>query len=99
MTLPPLLEDWKCDLKVVLTLHLFYLFVFNQIQFEIPDFHLDTSHEVKLRLALGVSYHHIGKNNEAREVLEKALEVCNKEDAKETKEGAEVARKLGWIYQ
>ena len=98
MTLPPLLEDWKCDLKVVLTLHLFFLFSI-QIQFEIPDFHLDTSHEVKLRLALGVSYHHIGKNNEAREVLEKALEVCNKDDAKETKEGAEVARELGWIYQ
>lgn len=77
---------------------LFFFFSF-QLQSELPDFHLDTSHEVKLRLALGVSYHHIGKNNEAREVLEKALKVCNKDEAKETKEGAEVARELGWIYQ
>ena len=74
---------------------------FFQLQSELPDFHLDTSHEVKVCLALGVSYHHIGKNNEAREVLEKALKVCNKDEAKETnlKEGAEVARELGWIYQ
>ena len=35
---------------------------------------------------------------EAREVLEKALMVCNKEGVKETKEGANIATELGWTY-
>ena len=35
---------------------------------------------------------------EAREVLEKALMVCNKEGLKETREVASVAAELGWIY-
>ena len=88
----PPLEAQKHGLKVVLSLHFF-----TQIQSELPDFHLDTSHEVKLCFALGVSFRHIGKNKEAKEVLEKALKVCN--DATATKEGAQVAKELGWIYQ
>ena len=40
----------------------------------------------------------MGKYMEAREVLEKALMVCNKEGIKETREGAGVAADLGWIY-
>ena len=35
---------------------------------------------------------------EAREVLEKALIVCNKEGIRETREGARVAKELGWTY-
>ena len=35
---------------------------------------------------------------EAREVLEKALIVCNEEGIKEAREGAGVAADLGWIY-
>ena len=36
---------------------------------------------------------------EAREVLEKALVVCNEEGIRETREGAGVASELGWIYR
>ena len=36
---------------------------------------------------------------EAREVLEKALVVCNEEGIKETREGARVANELGLIYK
>ena len=35
---------------------------------------------------------------EAREVLEKALVVCNKEGIRETGEGAGIVTELGWIY-
>ena len=35
---------------------------------------------------------------EAREVLEKALIVCNEEGIKETREGAGIAKKLVVIY-
>ena len=35
---------------------------------------------------------------EAREVLEKALIVCNEEGIKETREGAGIASELGLIY-
>ena len=62
------------------------------------DFHLDAHHEVKLRYALGGIYGKMGKYMEAREVLEKALMVCNKEGIKEAREGAGVAAELGWIY-
>ena len=58
----------------------------------------DASHEVKLGFVLGQSYQHMGRNMEAREVLEKALTVCNEEGIKETREGAGVAKELGWIY-
>ena len=34
---------------------------------------------------------------EAREVLEKALMVCSKEGIRETREGAGIAKELGWI--
>ena len=36
---------------------------------------------------------------EAREMLEKALMVCNEEGIRETREGARVADELGWVYQ
>ena len=62
------------------------------------DFVHDAAHEVKLHFALGQSYHHMGKYKQAREVLEKALIVCNKEGIKETTEGAGVTAELGWIY-
>ena len=35
---------------------------------------------------------------EAREVLEKALMVCDEEGIRETREGAGIASGLGWIY-
>ena len=35
---------------------------------------------------------------EAREVLEKARMVFNEESIKETREGAGIAKELGWIY-
>ena len=35
---------------------------------------------------------------EAREMLEKALIVCNEEDIKETREGAGIVTELGLIY-
>ena len=35
---------------------------------------------------------------EAREVLEKALMVCNEEGIRQTREGAGIAKELGWIY-
>ena len=41
----------------------------------------------------------MGRYKEAREVLEKALVVCNEEGIKETGEGADIANELGWIYQ
>ena len=66
---------------------------------QIPsDFSPDAGHEVKLRFALGQSYRHMGRYTEAREVLEKALIVCNEEGIRETREGAGIAKELGWIY-
>ena len=62
------------------------------------DFHSDASHEVKLRFALGQSYRHMGRYMEAREMLEKALVVCNEEGIQETREGAGIAKELGLIY-
>ena len=62
------------------------------------DFCPDAGHEVKLRFALGQSYRHMGRYKEAREVLEKALVVCNEEGIRETREGAGIAKELGWIY-
>ena len=41
---------------------------------------------------------HLGSHKEAREVLEKARRICSEEGMEETKEGAEVARELGWCY-
>ena len=72
--------------------------VLLQIQSKFPDFCLDANQEVKLNLILGKSYDHMGKINEAREVLEKAQRVCIKEGIKDTKEDAEVAGVLGSIY-
>ena len=63
------------------------------------DFLNDATREVKLRFALGQSYRHMGRYMEAREVLEKALVVCNEEGIRETREGAGVASELGWIYR
>ena len=40
----------------------------------------------------------MGRYMEAREVLEKALIVCNEEGIKKTREGAGIAKELGWIY-
>ena len=54
---------------------------------------------VKLCLALGQSYRHIGRYKDAREVLEKARIVCVEEGIKETREGAGIATELGWIYR
>ena len=62
------------------------------------DFLHDLTHEVKLHFALGQSYRHMESYMEAREVLEKALIVCNEEGIRETREGAGVATELGWIY-
>ena len=36
---------------------------------------------------------------DSKEMLEKALVVCNEEGIKETREGGRVANELGWIYQ
>ena len=62
------------------------------------DFHPDASHEVKLRFTLGQSYRHKGRYMQAREMLEKALVVCNEEGIQETREGAGIAKELGLIY-
>ena len=62
------------------------------------DFSPDASHEVKLRFALGQSHRHMGRYKEARDVLEKALMVCNKEGINEKREGAGIAAELGWNY-
>ena len=70
-----------------------------QIQSEHPDFHFDPRLEVKLRFALGDSYHHMGRYKEAMDMLEEAWRVCKEENLKKTKEGAWVAALLGWIYQ
>lgn len=70
-----------------------------QIRSEHPDFCFDASHELKLRFALGDSYHHMGKYEDAKEVLEEAWRVCIKENMRETNESAWVAGLLGWIYQ
>ena len=40
----------------------------------------------------------MGRYKEAREVLEKALVLCNEEGLKETREGAGIAKQLGVIY-
>ena len=66
---------------------------------ELPDFHFDERLEMKLLFALGDSYHHIGRNDKAKEALEKAWTLCNTEGMKETYASAEVARILGWTYQ
>ena len=61
------------------------------------DFSPDARHEVKLRFALGQSYHHMGRYMEAKEMLEKALTVCNEEGITETREGAGITKELGWV--
>ena len=40
----------------------------------------------------------MGRYREAREVLEKAWEVCDEEGIRETREGAGIAKELGLIY-
>ena len=62
------------------------------------DFSPDVSHEVKLRFTLGQSYRHIVRYMKAREMLEKALRVCNEQGIKETREGAGIVTELGLIY-
>ena len=63
------------------------------------DFGPDATHEVNLRFALGQSYLIMGRYMEAREVLEKALIVCNEEGKREMREGARVAKRLGDVYK
>ena len=53
---------------------------------------------MQVYFALGKSYDLMGKDKEARNLLEQALTLCAKHGMKESKEGAEVSRVLGWIY-
>jgi len=53
---------------------------------------------MQVYFALGKSYDLMGKDKEARNLLEQALTLCAKNGMKESKEGAEVSRVLGWIY-
>lgn len=69
-----------------------------QIQSELSNFHLHFYHEMQVYFALGKSYDLMGKDKEARNLLEQALTLCAKNGMKESKEGAEVSRVLGWIY-
>ena len=41
----------------------------------------------------------MGRCREAREMLEKTLMVCNEEGIKKTREGARIAKELGWNYK
>ena len=41
----------------------------------------------------------MGRYMEAREVLEKAMIVCNEEGKREMKEGAIISKQLGNVYQ
>lgn len=49
--------------------------------------------------ALGKYYDLMEKDEDARNLLEQALTLCDKNGMKEKKEGAEIVRVLGWIYQ
>ena len=40
----------------------------------------------------------MGRYMEAREMLEKALMLCNEEGIQETRDGAGIAKELGLIY-
>lgn len=49
--------------------------------------------------ALGKYYDLMEKDEDARNLLEQALTLCDKNGMKEKKEGVEIVRVLGWIYQ
>ena len=48
--------------------------------------------------ALGKYYDLMGKDEEARNLLEQSLRVAAENGMKDKKEGAGIVRTLGWIY-
>ena len=69
-----------------------------QVSTTVSGFQLDANHEMNLCLLLGEGYPLVGRYREAKDVLERALRVCEREGWKEIELATRIAHHAAGDY-